>query len=125
MNMMNELTYTEEEKRRLDNNGVLNYPKFPQDIYRANDFKWHSKKYPMFVFYPKHVFLRYQMKCYITECKNVIRELLNKQATKEEIESAFKVLQFNIEYSKKCERAFYEYLQIDMFVHHYYDEGDD
>lgn len=123
--MMRELIYTEEEKRRLDENGVLHYPKFPQDIYRGNDFHAHSKKHPELAFYAKHILRRYEMKCYITDCKNTIRDLLNKEADGGVLDSMFTILLKHLDYNQKCEKEFAEYLQIDCFVHHYYDEGDD
>lgn len=121
---MRELTYTAEEKRRLDENGMLKYPKFPQDLY-YEDFSWHSKKHPELAFYAKHIRQRYEMKCYITDCKNTIRDLLNKEADGGVLDSMFTVLLNHLNYNQKCEKAFAEYLQIGYFVHHYYDEGDD
>ena len=121
---MRELIYTEEEKRRL-HDGILDYPKYPADIYHGNDFRYHSSKYEFLVFYPKYRITLFRVNRYITDIKNEIRKLIDSGSTEDEIEKAFQLLDDHIFYYEKCKKQFYEYLQsLSLLQQKYYKEDD-
>lgn len=105
---MKELIYSDEEKIRLEN-GLLFYPFFPEDLYRTNDGSLCSKKYPYSISYPYFIRNLFIVDCYISDIKNLIRQLINIGEKEEIIESAFKVLEENLKARDKIKKNILEF----------------